>query len=129
MERELLQLEQEELKRQRSNLAYREQKQQQLAEQLQEQWKSLQDVAQISPPPRPPYAKPQAPINYRASMPNLQMQEAATVAAIGQRRRPPPPPIPPAKPLRLVEQRQRDVTIRWVEKSRCGKLLNCVHLV
>lgn len=115
MERELLQLEQEELKRQRSNLAYREQKQQQLAEQLQEQWKSLQDVAQISTPPappRPPYAKPQAPINYRASMPNLQMQEAATVAAIGQRRRPPPPPIPPAKPLRLVEQRQRDVTIR-----------------
>ncbi|XP_031782522.1 titin isoform X2 [Nasonia vitripennis] len=115
VERELLQLEQEELKRQRNNLAYREQKQQQLAEQLQEQWKSLQDVAQAPPPPQPrsqqfnggnkPIAA--APLNYRSSMPNLQMQEAAA-----QRRRPPPPPIPPAKPLRLVEQRQRDVTIR-----------------
>ena len=104
-----MQLEQEELKRQRNNLAYREQKQQQLAEQLQEQWKSLQDVAAVQT--RNHYNKPQAPppVNYRASMPNLQMHEMP----IGPRRRPPPPPpIPPAKPLRLVEQRQRDVTIR-----------------
>ncbi|XP_023248467.1 formin-J-like [Copidosoma floridanum] len=104
VERELLQLEQEELKRQRNNLAYREQKQQQ----IQEQWKSLQDVAQpVSQPHvrQQPYGKPlpAAPLNYRASMPNLQLQETS----LAQRRRPPPPPIPPAKPLRLVEQRQR----------------------
>ncbi|XP_014611742.1 PREDICTED: calponin homology domain-containing protein DDB_G0272472 isoform X3 [Polistes canadensis] len=106
VERELLQLEQEELKRQRNNLAYREQKQLKLAEQLQEQWKSLQDVAHhhgssnISQ-----QYKHQPAINYRSSMPNLQLQDA-------QRRRPPPPPIPSNKPLRHVEQRQRDVTIR-----------------
>ena len=106
MERELLQLEQEELKRQRNNLAHREHKQQQLAEQLEEQWKSLQDVTQVTTPPRVSrQLKPQPPVNYRSSMPNLQMQETQ------QRRRPPPPPIPPAKPLRLVE-RQRDATIR-----------------
>ncbi|XP_018377541.1 PREDICTED: mucin-17 isoform X3 [Trachymyrmex cornetzi] len=68
VERELLQLEQEELKRQRNNLAYREQKQ------------------------------------LRSSMPNLQFQDAP-------RRRPPPPPIPLTKP-RMLDQRQRDVTIR-----------------
>ncbi|XP_012269699.2 uncharacterized protein CG43427 isoform X1 [Athalia rosae] len=102
VERELLQLEQEELKRQRSNLAYREQKQQKLAEQLQEQWKSIQDVVQVPVNPAPQF-KALPPVNYRSSMPNL--QEA-------QRRKPPPPPIPPAKPLRLVEHRQRDVTIR-----------------
>ncbi|XP_043257761.1 LIM domain only protein 7-like isoform X4 [Colletes gigas] len=104
VERELLQLEQEELKRQRNNLAYREQKQLKLAEQLQEQWKSLQDVAHSSANNVQQY-KNQPPVNYRSSMPNLQLQDV-------QRRRPPPPPIPPAKPLRLVEQRQRDVTIR-----------------
>ncbi|XP_033222059.1 uncharacterized protein LOC117176113 isoform X2 [Belonocnema kinseyi] len=104
VERELLQLEQEELQRKRSNLAYREQKQQQLAQQLEEQWKSLQDVANGSPRNFQQY-KLQTPLNYRSSMPNLQMQDV-------QRRRPPPPPIPPAKPLRMVEQRQRDVTIR-----------------
>lgn len=102
VERELLQLEQEELKRQRNNLAYREQKQMKLAEQLQEQWKSLQDVAHSSANNIQQY-KSQPPVNYRSSMPNLQLQE---------RRRPPPPPIPPAKPLRVIEQRQRDVTIR-----------------
>ncbi|XP_015430121.1 PREDICTED: calponin homology domain-containing protein DDB_G0272472 isoform X2 [Dufourea novaeangliae] len=104
VERELLQLEQEELKRQRNNLAYREQKQLKLAEQLQEQWKSLQDVAHSSANNIQQY-KNQPPVNYRSSMPNLQLQDV-------QRRRPPPPPIPPAKPLRLIEQRQRDVTIR-----------------
>ncbi|XP_076669225.1 smallish isoform X2 [Andrena cerasifolii] len=104
VERELLQLEQEELKRQRNNLAYREQKQLKLAEQLQEQWKSLQDVANSSANNIQQY-KNQVPVNYRSSMPNLQLQDV-------QRRRPPPPPIPPAKPLRLIEQRQRDVTIR-----------------
>ncbi|XP_076221380.1 smallish isoform X2 [Nomia melanderi] len=104
VERELLQLEQEELKRQRNNLAYREQKQLKLAEQLQEQWKSLQDVAHSSANNIQQY-KNQPPVNYRSSMPNLQLQDV-------QRRRPPPPPIPPAKPLRLVEHRQRDVTIR-----------------
>ncbi|XP_012285559.1 trichohyalin isoform X3 [Orussus abietinus] len=104
VERELLQLEQEELKRQRSNLAYREQKQQQLAEQLQEQWKSLQDVAHV-PSSNTQQFKQLSATSYRSSMPNLQLQD-------GQRRRPPPPPIPPAKPLRLAEQRQRDVTIR-----------------
>ncbi|XP_053992066.1 trichohyalin isoform X4 [Hylaeus volcanicus] len=104
VERELLQLEQEELKRQRNNLAYREQKQLKLAEQLQEQWKSLQDVAHSSANNVQQY-KNQPPVNYRSSMPNLQLQDV-------QRRRPPPPPIPPAKPLRLMEQRQRDVTIR-----------------
>ncbi|XP_012148464.2 smallish isoform X1 [Megachile rotundata] len=104
VERELLQLEQEELKRQRSNLAYREQKQLKLAEQLQEQWKSLQDVAHSSANNIQPF-KTQPPVNYRSSMPNLQLQDV-------QRRRPPPPPIPPAKPLRLIDQRQRDVTIR-----------------
>ncbi|OAD52449.1 LIM and calponin homology domains-containing protein 1, partial [Eufriesea mexicana] len=104
VERELLQLEQEELKRQRNNLAYREQKQLKLAEQLQEQWKSLQDVAHSSANNIQQF-KSQPPVNYRSSMPNLQLQDV-------QRRRPPPPPIPPAKPLRLIEQRQRDVTIR-----------------
>ncbi|XP_076178818.1 smallish isoform X4 [Ptiloglossa arizonensis] len=104
VERELLQLEQEELKRQRNNLAYREQKQLSLAEQLQEQWKSLLDVAHSSANNVQQY-KNQPPVNYRSSMPNLQLQDV-------QRRRPPPPPIPPAKPLRLIEQRQRDVTIR-----------------
>ena len=104
MEQELLQLEQEELKRQRTNLVYREQKQQQLAEKLQEQWKSLQDVANGQNRSMQQY-KLQTPLSYRASMPNLQLHE-------GQRRRPPPPPIPPAKPSRLVEQRQRDSTIR-----------------
>ncbi|XP_076751350.1 smallish isoform X3 [Xylocopa sonorina] len=104
VERELLQLEQEELKRQRNNLAYREQKQLKMAEQLQEQWKSLQDVAHTSANTIQQF-KSQPPMNYRSSMPNLQLQDV-------QRRRPPPPPIPPAKPLRLIEQRQRDVTIR-----------------
>ncbi|CAK9800414.1 Uncharacterized protein CG43427 [Anthophora plagiata] len=104
VERELLQLEQEELKRQRNNLAYREQKQLKLAEQLQEQWKSLQDVAHTSATNIQQF-KSQPPVNYRSSMPNLQLQDV-------QRRRPPPPPIPPAKPLRLIEQRQRDVMIR-----------------
>ncbi|XP_011302556.1 interaptin isoform X2 [Fopius arisanus] len=107
VERELLQLEQEELKRQRSNMAYREQKQQQqqLADQLQEQWQSLQNVNHPTPPnPHPTYQNISV-LNYRSSMPNLQLQE-------GLRRRPPPPPIPPAKPLRLLDQRQRDATIR-----------------
>ncbi|XP_043483093.1 uncharacterized protein LOC122511726 isoform X2 [Leptopilina heterotoma] len=104
VERELLQLEQEELQRKRNNLAYQEQKQQQLAQQLQEQWKSLQDVANGSSRNTQQY-KLQTPLNYRSSMPNLQMQEV-------QRRRPPPPPIPPAKPIRIVEQRPRDVPIR-----------------
>lgn len=104
VKRELLQLQQEELKRQRNNLAYREQEQLKLAEQLQEQWKSLQDVAHTSANNIQQF-KSQPPVNYRSSMPNLQLQDV-------QRRRPPPPPIPPAKPLRLIEQRQRDVTIR-----------------
>lgn len=107
MERELLQLEQEELKRQRNNLAYREQKQLRLAEELQEQWKSLQDVAQNtikSTQQYKQYHRPPATVNYRSSMPNLQFQDVP-------RRRPPPPPIPFAKP-RIIEQRQRDVTIR-----------------
>jgi len=105
VERELLQLEQEELKRQRNNLAYREQKQLRLAEQLQEQWKSLQDVAQNTIKSTQQYKQYQTPtMNYRSSMPNLQFQDAP-------RRRPPPPPIPFTKP-RVLEQRQRDVTIR-----------------
>jgi len=106
VERELLQLEQEELKRQRNNLAYREQKQLRLAEQLQEQWKSLQDVAQNTIKSTQQYKQYHTPtMNYRSSMPNLQFQDAP-------RRRPPPPPIPFTKP-RVLEQRQRDVTIRW----------------
>ncbi|XP_011158477.2 serine-rich adhesin for platelets isoform X2 [Solenopsis invicta] len=105
VERELLQLEQEELKRQRNNLVYREQKQLRLAEQLQEQWKSLQDVAQNSIKNNTQQYKYHTPaVNYRSSMPNLQFQDAS-------RRRPPPPPIPLSKP-RMLDQRQRDVTIR-----------------
>ncbi|XP_011707869.1 PREDICTED: uncharacterized protein LOC105462738 isoform X2 [Wasmannia auropunctata] len=107
VERELLQLEQEELKRQRNNLAYREQKQLRLAEQLQEQWKSLQDVAQNSIKNTPQYKYHTPAVNYRSSMPNLQFQDVP-------RRRPPPPP-PPSIPLtkpRMLDQRQRDVTIR-----------------
>ncbi|XP_077261355.1 smallish isoform X3 [Temnothorax americanus] len=104
VERELLQLEQEELKRQRNNLAYREQKQLRLAEQLQEQWKSLQDVAQNSVKNTQQYKYHTPAVNYRSSMPNLQFQDAP-------RRRPPPPPIPLSKP-RMLDQRQRDVTIR-----------------
>lgn len=104
MERELLQLEQEELKRQRNNLAYREQKQLRLAEQLQEQWKSLQDVAQNSIKNAQQYKYNTPTVNYRSSMPNLQFQDLP-------RRRPPPPPIPLIKP-RILDQRQRDVTIR-----------------
>ncbi|XP_020293925.1 uncharacterized protein LOC109859782 isoform X1 [Pseudomyrmex gracilis] len=105
VERELLQLEQEELKRQRNNLAYREQKQQRLVEQLQEQWKSLQDVAQnsIKNTQQYKYYVP-ATVNYRSSMPNLQFQDAP-------KRRPPPPPVPLTKP-RMPDQKQRDVTIR-----------------
>lgn len=104
VERELLQLEQEELKRQRNNLAYREQKQLRLAEQLQEQWQSLQDVAQNSVKNTQQYKYHAPTVNYRSSMPNLQFQELP-------RRRPPPPPIPLSKP-RILDQRQRDVTIR-----------------
>ncbi|XP_070169217.1 uncharacterized protein Smash isoform X5 [Polyergus mexicanus] len=104
VERELLQLEQEELKRQRNNLAYREQKQLRLAEQLQEQWKSLQDVAQNSIKNTQQYKYHTPTVNYRSSMPNLQFQDLP-------RRRPPPPPIPLTKP-RILDQRQRDVTIR-----------------
>lgn len=105
MERELLQLEQEELKRQRNNLAYREQKQLRMAEQLQEQWKSLQDVAQNSIKNTQQYKYHIPPtVNYRSSMPNLQFQDMS-------RRRPPPPPVPLNKP-RMPDQRQRDVTIR-----------------
>ncbi|KAK0174027.1 hypothetical protein PV328_007146 [Microctonus aethiopoides] len=104
VERELLQLEQEELKRQRNNMAYREQKQQQLTEQLQEQWQSLQDVNNTSNIAHATYQNINM-INYRSSMPNLQLHDV-------QRRRPAPPPIPPTKPIRLLEQRQRDVTIR-----------------
>lgn len=108
MERELLQLEQEELKRQRNNLAYREKKQLILAEQLQEQWQSLQDVAQNSIKSTQQYKYHMPAANYRSSMPNLQFQDVP-------RRRPPPPPIPLTKP-RVLDQRQRDVTIRY--KSR-----------
>ncbi|XP_032664814.1 platelet binding protein GspB isoform X3 [Odontomachus brunneus] len=104
VERELLQLEQEELKRQRNNLAYREQKQLRLAEQLQEQWKSLQDVAQSSIKSTQQYKYHTPTVNYGSSMPNLQFQDTP-------RRRPPPPPIPLTKP-RMLDQRQRDVTIR-----------------
>lgn len=104
MERELLQLEQEELKRQRNNLAYREQKQLRLAEQLQEQWKSLQDVAQSSIKSTQQYKYHAPTVNYGSSMPNLQFPDTP-------RRRPPPPPIPLTKP-RMLDQRQRDVTIR-----------------
>lgn len=88
-------------------MAYREQRQLQLAEQLQEQWQSLQDVANVSSRggTSSHYKYVPAPVNYRSSMPNLQLHE-------GQKRRPPPPPIPPSKPSRLVEQMQRDVTIR-----------------
>ncbi|KAL0123979.1 hypothetical protein PUN28_006061 [Cardiocondyla obscurior] len=104
VERELLQLEQEELKRQRNNLAYREQKQLRLAEQLQEQWKSLQDVAQNSIKNTQQYKYHTPAVNYRSSMPDLQFQDVP-------RRRPPPPSIPLTKP-RMLDQRQRDVTIR-----------------
>ncbi|XP_011869609.1 PREDICTED: LIM domain only protein 7 isoform X2 [Vollenhovia emeryi] len=104
VERELLQLEQEELKRQRNNLAYREQKQLRLAEQLQEQWKSMHNVAQNSIKNTQQYKYHTPAVNYRSSMPNLQFQD-------GPRRRPPPPPIPLTKP-RMLDQRQRDVTIR-----------------
>ncbi|XP_044574866.1 titin homolog isoform X3 [Cotesia glomerata] len=100
VERELLQLEQEALKRQRSNMVYREQKQQQLAE----QWQSLQNVNYTGNIVHATYQNIDM-TNYRSSMPNLQLQE-------NQRRRPAPPPIPPAKPLRLIDQRQRDMTIR-----------------
>ncbi|XP_014488518.1 PREDICTED: uncharacterized protein LOC106751841 [Dinoponera quadriceps] len=103
VERELLQLEQEELKRQRNNLAYREQKQLRLAEQLQEQWKSLQDVAQSSIKSTQQYKYHVPTVNYGSSMPNLQFQDTP-------RRRPPPPPIPLTKP-RMVDQRQRDISI------------------
>lgn len=92
------------MKRQRNNIAYREAKQQQLAEQLQEQWQSLQDVNHGSNIAHATYQNINV-MNYRSSMPNLQLQD-------GQRRRPAPPPIPPAKPLRLLDQRQRDVSIR-----------------
>lgn len=105
MERELLQLEQEELKRQRNNLAYREQKQLRLAEQLQEQWQSLQDVAQNSIKNTQQYKCYTPAVNYRSSMPNLQFQDAP-------RRRPPPPPPIPLTKSRMLDQRQRDVTIR-----------------
>ncbi|KAL6438879.1 hypothetical protein ACFW04_003740 [Cataglyphis niger] len=105
VERELLQLEQEELKRQRNNLAYHEQKQLRLAEQLQEQWKSLQDVAQNSIKNTQQYKYHTPTMNYRSSMPNLQFQD------LPRRRPPPPPPIPLTKP-RILDQRQRDVTIR-----------------
>ncbi|XP_057323246.1 J domain-containing protein DDB_G0295729 isoform X2 [Microplitis mediator] len=104
VERELLQLEQEALKRQRTNMVYREQKQQQLAEQLQEQWQSLQNVNYAGNIVHATYQNIDM-ANYRSSMPNLQLQD-------NQRRRPAPPPIPPAKPLRLIDQRQRDMTIR-----------------
>lgn len=118
MERELLQLEQEELKRQRNNLAYREQKQQRLVEQLQEQWKSLQDVAQnsIKTTQQYKYYAP-ATVNYRSSMPNLQFQDAS-------KRRPPPPPVPLTKP-RMPDQRQKDVTIKLVIVD----YTNCCHAV
>ncbi|XP_044016226.1 putative mediator of RNA polymerase II transcription subunit 26 isoform X1 [Aphidius gifuensis] len=106
VERELLQLEQEALKRQKTNLAYREQKQQQLAEQLQEQWASLQDVAHASPNNSNPTYQNISALNYRSSMPNLQLQDVQQQQQ--QRRRPPPP----AKPLRLIDQLQRDATIR-----------------
>lgn len=85
-------------------MAYREQKQQQLTEQLQEQWQSLQDVNNTSNIAHATYQNINM-INYRSSMPNLQLHDI-------QRRRPAPPPIPPTKPIRLLEQRQRDVTIR-----------------
>ncbi|XP_034939260.1 general transcriptional corepressor trfA [Chelonus insularis] len=104
VERELLQLEQEELQRQRNNMLYLEQKQQQLGGQLQEQWQSLQDVNHDPNMAHAAYRNINIK-NYRSSMPNLQLQD-------NHRRRPAPPPIPPAKPLRLLDQRQRDITIR-----------------
>ncbi|KMQ90327.1 lim domain only protein 7, partial [Lasius niger] len=116
VERELLQLEQEELKRQRNNLAYREQKQLRLAEQLQEQWKSLQDVAQNSIKNTQQYKYHTPTVNYRSSMPNLQFQDLP-------RRRPPPPPIPLTKP-RILDQRQRDVTIRRQNKGELMREIN-----
>uniref|UniRef100_A0ABD2WTJ7 LIM zinc-binding domain-containing protein n=1 Tax=Trichogramma kaykai TaxID=54128 RepID=A0ABD2WTJ7_9HYME len=127
VERELLQLEQEELKRQRNNLAYREQQQQHLADQLHEQWKSMQQEnqqQQSAVQTRNHYnsnkshavsAVAATTVNYRASMPNLQMHDHHAPVMGPRRRPPPPPPIPPAKPLRLVDQRQRDVTISIVK--------------
>lgn len=76
VERELLQLEQEELERQRRKLAYKEQKQRHATKQLEESWKSLQDVSQLSP------TKSVTPQNnslttayYRFSLPNLQIPD------------------------------------------------------
>lgn len=114
VERELLQLEQEELMRQRNNQVYREREQKQQQQQqhqnqmngksMEDEWKAMQDVNHNSSNGVQNYKRLPI-IDHRSSMPNLQILD-------GQKRRPPLPPIPPAKPLRLIEQMQRDATIR-----------------
>lgn len=132
MERELLQLEQEELKRQRDNLVFRENQAR--------RGRSLQDInmiqsypARVSKEPAYSYAPPvPAGVNYRQSMPDLAMEQAEIVAfaaAVANGKPSPavakaspmiikklPPPVPPLKPTRTtsLEMQERELNVRLV---------------
>lgn len=135
VERELLQLEQEELKRQRDSLMFRENQARKL------NGRSLQDInmaqsfpAPINQPQVYSYTNPNASnLSYRQSMPDLAMKQSEFAiynntngvmvnemkqAAINQPIKKLPPPIPPAKPIRSAEMREREISVRYKSNYR-----------
>nr|CAD7397661.1 unnamed protein product [Timema cristinae] len=141
-ERERLQRENEALERQKEELRlYEQQQQKQQTQQqhwgstsalpaLNQRWDStrlsLQDISHQTghtiPAPAPVQHLTQSPINnYRLSLPNLQQDGGIQTTRVSPSRRA-PPPIPPAKPLRVVSQEQR-------ESIRSSRVPSADHLL
>lgn len=98
VERELLQLEQEEFKRQRQNIALRKSYEQLDEDNLRGSQQDVNSSANLYANMPNRYDFYQVQTNYRKSMPNLQAMNA--YESDDQM---PLPPIPPAKPLRVQE--------------------------
>lgn len=124
VERELLQLEQEELKRQRDSLLFKETQARRI------NGRSLQDINMVQSFTTPltkeapiySYAPPTpASVNYRQSMPDLAMKqtELSHFSPMNYANGPKntnkklPPPIPPSKPTRSLELQEREITLRY----------------
>nr|CAD7433359.1 unnamed protein product [Timema monikensis] len=141
-ERDRLQRENEALERQKEELRlYEQQQQKQQTQQqhwgstsalpaLNQRWDStrlsLQDISHQTghtiPAPAPVQHLTQSPINnYRLSLPNLQQDGGIQTTRVSPSRRA-PPPIPPAKPLRVVSQEQR-------ESIRSSRVPSADHLL
>nr|CAD7569799.1 unnamed protein product [Timema californicum] len=141
-ERDRLQRENEALERQKEELRlYEQQQQKQQTQQqhwgstsalpaLDQRWDStrlsLQDISHQTghtiPAPAPVQHLTQSPINnYRLSLPNLRQDGGIQTTRVSPSRRA-PPPIPPAKPLRVVSQEQR-------ESIRSSRVPSADHLL